>query len=343
MGPCETVIVRRCLHAGMALGAVDVAAASAALDPAGIQAQRIHSLWQSTLWLCTAVFAAILLALVLALLRARSRAAREGAQPVGSRAHSPGTRTSVFVAAAVCSLLLAGLVAADVWTDRALSRLPVANALHIEMTGVQWWWQARYPAEDGPAFAVANELHVPVGRPVIVTLKSVDVIHSFWVPELHGKKDMLPGRTTTIEFRADRAGTWRGECAEFCGLQHALMAFSITAEASESYGQWRAQQQAPAAPVVGGEALRGQSLFMASRCAQCHTVRGTSATGALGPDLTHVASRATIAAGTVLNSPSNLAAWIVHPQGLKAGTTMPDSPLQPDEVSALVAYLSSLE
>jgi heme/copper-type cytochrome/quinol oxidase subunit 2 len=144
------------------------------------------------------------------------------------------------------------LLGADMWTDRALSRLPAADALRIEMTAQQWWWEARYlDAQGQPEFAVSSELHVPVGRPVIVTLKSIDVIHTFWVPSLHGKKDMLPGRTTQLLLRADKPGTYRGECAEFCGLQHALMAFSVSADAPEAYAQWRARQQAPAGEPSG--------------------------------------------------------------------------------------------
>ncbi|MBO9514913.1 MAG: c-type cytochrome [Variovorax sp.] len=330
------------LAGSVASRALDAAAAQGVLDPAGVQAVRIHDLWLITLWTCMAVFAAILVALMAAMVHARRRARRApAAAPRPIRAQR--TRGVVVFASVLSATLLAALVVLDVSTDRALSRLPVADALHIEMIGSQWWWQARYRQDDGgPDFAVANDLHVPVGRPVVVTLKSVDVIHTFWVPQLHGKKDMLPGRSATLQFRADRAGTFRGECAEFCGLQHALMAFSVTAESPERFADWQAHQARPAEPPPPGDAQRGQALFLSRSCAQCHTVRGTPATGTLGPDLTHVASRATLAAGTFANEPGLLAAWIVQPQSLKAGSTMPPSELPPEDVRLLVAYLGTL-
>lgn len=315
-------------------------ATHSALRPAGAQAARIHELWQLTLWICVAVFGLILAAFVVALVRASRRTSQAaGCTPGADR------RSGRWVAAATftCAALLGVLLGADMLTDRALSRLPVADAVRIDMTAQQWWWEARYTGSDGkPEFAVSSELHVPVGKPVIVSLQSADVIHTFWVPSLHGKKDMLPGRGTQLVLQADKAGTYRGECAEFCGLQHALMAFSVTAQPPEAYAQWRAAQQAPAAPPSGADALRGQQLFMASNCAQCHTVRGTTASGTLGPDLTHVGSRALLAAGTVPNEPATLADWIVDPQSLKAGSTMPSSRLESGDVRALVAYLGGL-
>jgi cytochrome c oxidase subunit 2 len=314
-----------------------------ALRPAGAQAARIHDLWQLTLWICMGVFAAILVALLIALVRAPRSAGNSRAEPshaLGPERRSRRWATAATVASAV---LLVVLLGADMLTDRALSRLPVADALRIEMTAQQWWWEARYLDAQGRAeFAVSSELHVPVGRPVIVSLKSADVIHTFWVPSLHGKKDMLPGRSTQLMLRADKAGTYRGECAEFCGLEHALMAFSVTAEPPEAYAQWRAAQQAPASAPEGVDAVRGRDLFLSSNCAQCHTVRGTAAAGTLGPDLTHVGSRSLLAAGTVPNEAAKLGAWIVDPQSLKPGSTMPSSRLPPDDVRALVAYLGGL-
>lgn len=322
-------------------------AGHSALRPAGVQAARIHDLWQLTLWICMAVFAIILAALVIALVRASRRGAQAGAPLLASTSTSGAerrTRRWVAAATVASAALLAVLLGADMLTDRTLSRLPVADVVRIDMTAQQWWWEARYIGSDGKSeFAVSSELHVPVGKPVVVSLRSADVIHTFWVPSLHGKKDMLPGRSTQLVVQADKAGTYRGECAEFCGLQHALMAFSVTAQSPEAYAQWRATQSAPAAPPAGADALRGQQIFMASNCAQCHTVRGTTATGSLGPDLTHVGSRALLAAGTVPNESAKLAAWIVNPQSLKAGSTMPSSRLEPDDIRALVAYLGGLQ
>jgi cytochrome c oxidase subunit 2 len=308
------------------------------LEPAGIQAASILSLWHLTLVLCTLVFAAVLLALGLALRRAARARHPSPDEAAGRRA-----RRAVAAGAIASALLLAGLVAVDILTDRALSRLPASDALRIELVGHQWWWEAHYRDGDGrTAFSVANELHVPVGRPVVIALKSADVIHSFWVPSLHGKKDMLPGRAAAITLRADREGRFRGQCAEFCGLEHALMALTVTALAPQRYAQWEAQQRRPAAAPAEPQAERGLALFLDAGCARCHTVRGTGAEGALGPDLTHLASRATLGAGTVANERATLAAWIVQPQALKPGSTMPASRLPPEDVRALVAYLEGL-
>ncbi|MDR5883527.1 c-type cytochrome [Caballeronia sp. LZ032] len=315
-----------------------------ALFPAGVQAGRILELWHLTLAVCCAVFAAILLACLIAIVRA-PRANR--ATPVDlSSIDRPQPRTRLWVVAAtgVSTLLLLGLLLADVMTDRALSRLPVDDALRIEMTGYQWWWQAKYLSdENAPEFTLANELHVPVGRPVIISLKAADVIHTFWVPNLHGKKDMIPGRDATIEFRADKAGVYRGQCAEFCGYEHALMAFSITADPPARYAAWAAQQRQPAAAPVDALALHGRDVFISHDCARCHTVRGTDATGTIGPDLTHLASREFIAAGTLPNNRGNLAGWIVDPRTLKPGTIMPGTRLPPADLQALLVWLETLK
>jgi cytochrome c oxidase subunit 2 len=315
-----------------------------ALVPAGVQASRILELWHLTLAVCCGVFAAILLACLIAVVRA-PRANR--ATPVDlSSIDRPQSRTRFWVVAATCvsTLLLFGLLLADVLTDRALSRLPIDHALRIEMTGYQWWWQAKYLSdENAPEFTLANELHVPVGRPVIISLKAADVIHTFWVPNLHGKKDMIPGRDATIEFRADKAGVYRGQCAEFCGYEHALMAFSISADPPAQYEVWAAQQRQPANAPAEEVALHGRDVFLSQDCARCHTVRGTAANGTIGPDLTHLASRQFIAAGTLSNNRGNLAGWIVDPRTLKPGTVMPGTRLPPAELQALLLWLETLK
>jgi cytochrome c oxidase subunit 2 len=315
-----------------------------ALAPAGVQASRILELWHLTLAVCCGVFAAILLACLIAMIRA-PRANRATPADLSSIDH-PQSRTRFWVVAAtgVSTLLLFGLLLADILTDRALSRLPMAHALHIEMTGYQWWWQARYLSDEGaPPFVLANELHVPVGRPVVISLKAADVIHTFWVPNLHGKKDMIPGRDATIEFRADKAGVYRGQCAEFCGYEHALMAFSVVADPPAKYEVWAAQQRQPAAAPADNVALQGRNVFMNQDCARCHTVRGTDANGTIGPDLTHLASRQFIAAGTLANNRGNLAGWIVDPRALKPGTVMPGTRLPPADLQALLVWLETLK
>jgi cytochrome c oxidase subunit 2 len=320
-----------------------------ALHPAGVQAAHIAKLWNLSLIVCGIVFALVLLATVFALSRnLRGGLAQRPAAhaPDLSSLWQPERRTQrVVIGASVLSVaILVGLIVADVLTDRALSKLPVDHPLRIDMTGAQWWWQASYHAEDGRAgFVTANELHVPVGRPVIVSLHATDVIHSFWVPNLHGKKDMLPGIDTTIEFRADRAGAYRGQCAEYCGAEHALMAMLVVADPPARYAAWVAQQAQPAVQSTDAVALHGREVFEHASCASCHTVRGTSAKGTPGPDLTHLMSRQTIAAGVLANTPQNLAAWLRDPDAVKPGTTMPVVPLSDADRLAVVRWLITLQ
>jgi len=215
--------------------------------------------------------------------------------------------------------------------------------LHVEVTANQWWWDVRYDdAQAGRVFNTANELHVPVGRPVILTLKSSDVIHSFWVPNLHGKKDLIPGRTATLHLQADRAGVYRGQCAEFCGFQHAFMAFRVTAEEPAHYEAWAEKQRSVAAEPTGSPQQRGRELFLTGTCVMCHAIGGTIASARRGPDLTHVAHRETLAAGTLPNTDDAMKQWIRNPQQFKPGVNMPASNLSDEEISSLVAYLRSL-
>jgi cytochrome c oxidase subunit 2 len=236
------------------------------------------------------------------------------------------------------------LLGADVFTSRAIARMPLKDAVNIELVGHQWWWEARYKDTDPTReFTTANELHIPVGRPVVVTLRSSDVIHSLWVPNLHGKKDLIPGRTAIMRLRADKPGTYRGQCAEFCGLEHALMVLLVSAEPPAQYEAWAAKQRQPAPPPADDQQARGLQVFLGTSCVMCHTISGTTAQGKLGPDLTHLASRQTIAAGTLPNNRGHLAGWIADPQSLKPGVNMPANALAPDDLQALLAYLESLK
>jgi cytochrome c oxidase subunit II len=315
-----------------------------ALDAMGPQASHIAGLWNVFMWACTAFFAAIVLALLFALWRAPR--AENGAAPDLSALHSaePGARRNVTRAVIVSVLALFALVVASVFTDRALARLSLADAVNIDLTAHQWWWTANY-TNGGPSdsFTTANELHVPVGRPVVVNLKADDVIHSLWVPSLAGKKDLIPGRSTVMEFRADHPGIYRGQCAEFCGYQHALMGLLVIADPPAQYAAWVQAQRQSAAEPQDAKARHGKELFQSVSCAMCHTVHGTLAQATKGPDLTHVASRRTLAAGTLPNTPQDLAAWISNPQVHKPGTNMPATPLSKDDLEAIVAYLEGLQ
>jgi cytochrome c oxidase subunit 2 len=312
--------------------------------PAGPQAQALFDLWLLLLVVCTLVFVAVMTALVMALRRA-SRAASEAAPDVSSLdRREPHIAWPVGIASGVSAFLLLGLLVASIFTDRAVARLPLADALHIELTGHDWWWEARYDdADPSRVFITANELHVPVGRPVIVTLRAADVIHSFWVPSLHGKKDLIPGRVASVAFRADRAGVYRGQCAEFCGYQHAKMALYVIADEAGDYERWATRQREPAPAPVNAEEQRGRDLFVSGTCAMCHAVAGTRAQARHAPDLTHVASRMTLAAGAIENTPQARAAWILDPQRIKPGANMPAHALAPADLAAINAFLGSLQ
>jgi cytochrome c oxidase subunit 2 len=212
------------------------------------------------------------------------------------------------------------------------------NPLRIEVTGYQYWWRVVYL--DQSQAVTANEIHVPVGRPVEVGLRSADVIHSFWVPGLAGKTDLVPGARNVLHFRADRAGTYRGQCAEFCGLQHAHMAFLVVAESPQAFAAWLQHQAAPAATPLS---TAGLVVFERQACAGCHTIRGTTANGTIGPDLTHVAQRSTLAAVAFQNTRENLSQWIVDAPSMKKGVLMPQVPMSSADLNALVAYLEGLD
>jgi cytochrome c oxidase subunit 2 len=315
-----------------------------ALDAMGPQAGHIVDLWRVMLWTCSLVFGAILAAIVFVILRAPKSGESSAPDLSTLNQPEPRVRRNVTASLVASSLLLFALVLASVFTDRALARMSLTNAMNIEVTAHQWWWTVRY-LDGGHAdtFVTANEIHVPVGRPVILQLKADDVIHSLWVPNLAGKKDLIPGRSTLMQFRADRPGTYRGQCAEFCGYQHALMGLLVVADAPAQYDAWVQTQRTPSLPPTEAKAMRGRQLFESTSCAMCHAIGGTQANAQHAPDLTHVGSRATLAAGTLPNTPSDLASWIRDPQKLKPGTNMPATPMSRDDLDALVAYLGSLK
>ncbi len=215
--------------------------------------------------------------------------------------------------------------------------------LTLDVVGHQWWWEVRYPDQH---VATANEIHIAVGQTVLIHLSSVDVIHSLWVPRLAGKTDVVPGQTNTMWLVASEAGEFLGECAEYCGIEHANMGFTVFAEAPEDFQTWIAAQARPAAAPSSARLAQGAQAFATLGCITCHALRygGTAATGGgVGPDLTHLASRHSIAAGVAPNDLSALKQWITNPDGIKKGTTMPATNVDPDTLDALVAYLASLK
>ena len=313
------------------------------LDPAGPQAARIAGYWWLNFWIAVIVLAAVLAFLVDTVVRRRGLLTPSVA-PLDPRAERRVT-LGVSAAVGVTALVLVVLVVASAATGRGLRNLGGEEpAITVEVTAQQWWWAVDY-WDPVPAHRIrtANEIHIPVGRAVLIKTRSVDVIHSFWVPGLHGKQDHIPGHNSALTIKADHAGVFGGRCAEFCGLQHAHMQLLVIAEPPDVFEAWRQAQLRPAAAPATALAQRGHDVFMAGSCVLCHTILGTQAGGRLGPDLTHLASRATLAAGTLPNTAGHLAGWIVDPQGVKPGTRMPANQLSPDDLHALLTYLESLK
>lgn len=302
-----------------------------ALKAQGPSAAALKDLFVAITLVCGVVWLAVMIVMAAALLR------RRGGKGTSDRTLAP----PVGLAVTATVVIITALTLLSFYTSRVLG--PVQDAdLTIRVRAQQWWWQFIYE-DEALSFQTANEIHIPVGKTVRVLLESPDVIHSFWVPSLSGKLDAVPGRENVLTFRADRPGVYRGQCAEFCGLQHSHMAFLVLAEDAESFARWAALQRADAAEPVDGDALAGKGVFLARQCAACHTIRGTPATGLTGPDLTHVGSRGMIGAGLLETTRGSLAAWIADPQTLKPGNNMPLVPLSPQELQQVSAYMEGLK
>jgi cytochrome c oxidase subunit 2 len=307
--------------------------AQSVLDAAGPQAAAIEWLWWLIFFITAGVFAAVMVVLVIAV---RRRSIRPSSDVVMTR---------WVVAASVATVAILGVwLVASVSVGGATAAPRMADAVTINVTGRQWWWQLEY-SDTLPSnrFRTANEVLIPVGRPVVVNVTSRDVIHSFWVPNLHGKRDLIPGYVTSLWFQADREGVYRGQCAEFCGYQHANMGLYVRAVPDSEYQAWLAAQRQPAAEPVSEQQRHGRDVFLRVTCPQCHTIRGTLAGGAYGPDLTHVGSRQRIAAGVLPNTTENLQRWIRNPHQFKPGNKMPGHDLNDNDLRAVAEYLGSLK
>lgn len=322
----------------------DLLGSHSALDPAGPQADRLADL----IWINIAVLGVIFVLVVAVALvaavhrRMRPEDRRDQVLPNEPRRERRLLR-AIGVASALSLVTLVGLLVLSISTGKRLSSLKDPHALEIRVTGKQWWWQVEYP-DPNPSRSVttANEIHVPVGRTVKLVLASSDVIHSFWVPALHGKLDLIPGRQNELYLRADRAGTYGGQCAELCGLGHAHMALLVVAEPPHELDAWLERARKPAEAPKDPVALRGRQVFESTSCPMCHNVAGTPASASAGPDLTHFASRRGIAAGSVPNLRGHLGGWILDPQGVKPGAAMPPNALTGPDLTALLAYLETL-
>ncbi|CAN5809740.1 cytochrome c oxidase subunit II [soil metagenome] len=303
-----------------------------AFAPRGSVAQQIGGLTLVLVVLGAAVFVLVVVALGLAVRSAPSES--------GSDFQAARSRRLVIGGGVVLPVIvLVPLTVAMLVTGSHLTHREGEVGLTIEVVGHQFWWEVRYPDHG---VVTANEIYLPVDTPIRLLLTSADVIHSVWVPQLAGKIDMIPGKTNELRFDADSPGVFRGFCAEFCGLQHGRMHFLVIAQSHEDFETWVTEQAIPAADPPDEAGAEGLALFVEYGCAACHTIRGTEADGVTGPDLTHLASRRTLGAGTVPNRRGNLAGWVVDPQGIKPGNLMPPTPLDGEELNRLLQYLESL-
>jgi cytochrome c oxidase subunit 2 len=308
---------------------------SSALDSAGIQAARVEWLWWVMFWVTLIVTVIVLATLAAAL--------RRGSAAEGRGSDDRRLLRVVWGSTALTIAILFGFLVASTVTSRAVASERIDEAMQIEVTAYQWWWSAEYQhPEPAQRVRTANELHIPVGRTVAIKLLASDVIHSFWVPSLSGKLDAIPGHEAVLWLRADEPGVYRGQCAEYCGLQHAHMGLVVIAEPADQFERWIQEQRRTAQQPAGGQQQRGLQLVQQRACVMCHTIRGTAAAGRMAPDLTHLASRNTIAAGTLPRTAEQLTRWISNPQAIKPGTRMPALSFSPEDLAAIVAYLEQL-
>lgn len=323
--------------AGIAVAAVAAALAGcggdspSTLDPAGPGARRVEGLWWLLFWISVAVFVVVLVGLCWALARRRRG---------GGVRRGDATRFVVWSGAVVPFVILTGVYAVGLDDMSALSDSPAdESAVTVEVTGHKWWWEVRYPATGA---VTANEIHIPVGTPVRLRLSTADVLHSFWVPQLMPKTDMISGRTNETWLRADRPGSYRGQCAEYCGLQHAHMAFMVVAQPPAQFDAWLARLANPVPEPDTAAEQRGMQVFEQATCASCHSVRGTSAQGTKGPDLSSIGSRWSLGAGAAPNDAGHLGGWIANAQTIKPGNAMPPQPVAAADLPDLISYLRSL-
>jgi cytochrome c oxidase subunit II len=312
-----------------------IAPSQSALDAAGPEAARAGELFWIFLVVLGAVWVIVMVLTALALV-----VSHRNPTPAGDR-----RKARVVAGGAIATIvILFGLLWADLATGRSLPAPAGRDALHIDVVGHQFWWEIMY-RDGAPSEYVttANELHIPVGRPVELNLRSSDVIHSLWIPNLAGKRDLIPLRPSTMAISADRPGVFRGQCAEFCGHAHALMGLIVVAEPRAEFEAWLKTQRKPAPEPASDRARRGRDLFVHGPCAMCHAITGTDAFGRTGPDLTHFAGRSTLAAATAPNTVGWRAGWIIDSQHVKPGNNMPSMSFAGEDLLSLLEYLESLK
>ena len=306
--------------------------APSTLNPAGFGARRVEGLWWLLFWISAAVFVEVMALLAWALVRRRGKETRVR--------RGDATRFVAVAGAGLPFVILVAVYGVGLRDLAALGDHPEHPAVTVEITGHKWWWEVRYAGTDA---VTANEVHVPLDESVRVRLRTADVVHSFWVPQLMPKTDLIAGKVNDTWLRAERPGSYRGQCAEYCGLQHAHMALRVVAEPRADFDAWIARLQAPAPAPRTDAQRRGLEVFERGSCAACHTVRGTSANGTVGPDLSTVGSRWMLGAGAVPNDRGHLGGWIANPQASKPGNGMPPQPVAAADLPALIAYVESLK
>jgi cytochrome c oxidase subunit II len=312
------------------------------LNPQGPAAAHIAALWWVMLTLGAIIFL-VVIGLLLAVFLRGKRATSD--TPAEIENLDEGRRWPIVGGILLPLVVLTVVFGYSIFTLAAVENPYGKPDVQIEVVGRRWWWEVKYPDEG---VVTANEIHIPVGKPVEIKLQTADVIHSFWVPELHGKMDLIPKRINKIVIQADKPGVYRGECAEFCGLQHAHMGFMVVAQSQADYDSWVQAQSQSAAQPADPVAQQGQQVFMSAGCVFCHTVRGLDdkqidRSGIdLGPDLTHLDSRLTIAGASLTKNRGNLAGWVVDAQHVKPGSLMPEMHMNSEDLQALLAYLESL-
>jgi cytochrome c oxidase subunit 2 len=315
-----------------------------ALGGEGADSANFLGLFWVFLAVCVFMYVLVLAALLLALWRRRRPETTLVVETGKHQDSAPVLRPLLIGWGALILVGLTGLAIASFFTDRSNAAIARKQGLTLKVTANQWWWDVEYTTPDSSKMIrTANEIHLPVDVPAQVTLESNDVIHSFWVPNLAGKQDLIPGRVTDIQLLPRKTGRFRGQCAEFCGVEHANMALDVTVESKADFMRWVAAQQRPAfAPQTPLE-LAGYRYITTRECSSCHAISGSPAGGTVGPDLTHFASRRSIAAGTLPMNAANIYGWVSDPQARKPGNHMPTIGLAKNDLHAVVAYLERLK
>jgi cytochrome c oxidase subunit 2 len=329
--------------APVATGACTIQRYQSTFSDAAAEVRQFNTLFLIFLAVCVIMYLLVMAFLITAL--ARRRRAQANVMESGRHHEAdPLMRTGLIGWGVLVGTGLVGLAIASFVADRSMASAAAHPKLSITITANQWWWDVQYNNPDASkTMRTANELHLPVGVPVHITLYSNDVIHSFWVPSLAGKQDLIPGRQNDISITPTKIGIFRGQCAEYCGTQHAHMALIVDVDSKADFRKWWQHQLQPAPPPSTPLALAGYNYVTSRACSACHSIGGTPASATVGPDLTHLATRRSIAAGTMPMSEGNLYGWVEDPQSNKPGSKMPTIGLQPNELHAVVAYLETLK